>query len=767
MIIMNNSLKISGIALIEVLVAAFVVGVGFMSLASMQGGLIDGSRDNKTRAEALALASAKMEELRSTATKTTYQELVDSSTQDTLNGKTESFKRSWTIVNPVPTTGTPGPTETPERRVATVSVCWLGGCSTTNPDLDKRVTLQSIIAFDSLSDAMQAAKTAQSATSSTSLGGPSVNAESSDDIRDAIHLTTATAVGTLIKPDPDDEKKYIVDGTGATSNRAVLAKSCTDLSDFENGLKTIRVNADEVAGDEAIELYRVIVSGGSEYCTPEIRYNGGVIIPIRGIVHSGATPKNNSEDYLSVELFSFNASETGAYCYFKPETGATSAPYACYVGGNCFGVTDATAMDDFDVTKCPVGAYSAEKVGPGGWRGKVGLRGVAGDSTYYNVCMKEEIDATPLTLDTARNYYTRRGGNNEGINKPYSCHDFLIINGKSTEKAVHDECIDKASAIGGISAASKTIQRDISIGNNLFDPVIDTSFCRAGAYTIVGPITGTGSDIATAVQVTDGTTTNSCSGTTATQYTCNITTDANSVTINGEYLAQTVSCTLYPVSSVGCTLAFTPGAPQYIVTGSLSGTAAAISNLRLTVVDGITNTDCQITPPSEATTGSYNCEFQTTSTTGVAINAVAPGYSAEPAAYDLGTLSGTSETTTVLPEVDFSVEAVTGYTVSGKINVDEDVVNESIAVSIPNAESCTLSGSSGSYSYSCTAPAGSSSMTLAINPPCSDKKQNTITSGTNSSSGTGLLVIDFGTNGLSSNISGKDFDITKSVKNCK
>ena len=768
---MNKSSKTSGIALIEVLVVAFVVGVGFMSLTSMQGGLMGGSRDNKTRAEAVAFANAKMEELRSTVTKTAYDALNPLS--GSYEGKTERFTWSRTVVNSA--------AGTPETKTVTVSVCWLGGCATTNPDPDKRVALQSIIAFDSLSDAMKAAKTAQNAASSLGLGGPSVNAESSDDIRDAIHLITPAAVGTLIT---QNGKTYIVDGLETTSNRAVLAQSCTGLNDFENGLKTRRIDYDNVAGNEAIELYRTVAYGGSQYCTPELRYNGGVIIPIRGIVHSGVvTGSGRSTAILSVELFSFNASETGAYCYFKPETGATSAPYACYVGGNCSGVTDTTAMNDADVTKCPVGAYSAAKVGPGGWRGKVGLRGVAGGSIYYNVCFKEEMDAIPQTLDTARNYYARRNGNNEGINKPYSCHDFLIIDGKSTERAVRNECVDKASLIGGVSSASKIIVRNISTGNNIFDPVIDTNFCRTGAYNIIGSITGTGSGIATNVQVSDGTTTNSCSGTTTTQYTCNITTTANSVTISGEYSGQTLSCSLSPPSNGGCTLAFTPGAPQYVVTGSLSGTATAIANLTLTVADGSTNTNCQITPPSGTeTTGSYICRFQTADTLNVAINArTNAGYSVTPNTYSLGTLSGTPGTETSLTGGTFALSASTAYTVSGDISLGNNVDNLSAVITSIENGGCTITPPNGGWKknstgrYTCTAYAGSPSMTFAITPSCSNTKSGntltpkkyTITNGSVSSLGTGQLVISFGASGLGANISGQTLTVSESTTACQ
>lgn len=741
---MKNLFKTSGFALIEVLISAFVVGVGFLALTSLQGNLTGSQRENKTHTEAVALANAKIEELKGQVDRSGFDALTSS--QDSVSGKTENFTRIWKI-DPLN-----------YRTEVTVSVCWLG-CSD-----DQKITVKSYIAYDSLKSSMLSSKNPSSPSSGVD---SSVNANSSDDIRDVIRLSTAQTVGTTFT---DNGKTYIVDGVpGTTSQRAVLALSCDGLNNFENNLKTKRINYDGVEGNEAIELYRVIAANNTEYCTPELRYNGGVIIPIRGIVHSGATPKNNSNDYLNVELFSFNASETGAYCYFKPETGATSAPYVCYVGGNCTGVTDTAAMDDADVTKCPVGAYSAAKVGLGGWRGKVGLRGVAGDSTYYNVCFQEEISNSPETLDSARNYYVRRESNNEGINKLYSCHDFLIVNGQSNKSNVHKECSAKAGNIAGISLASKTIQRDIAADSkNIFDPAIDTSFCRTTVYNIVGSIADTKGGTAENVNVVYGATTISCSGpVTETQYTCNnITTSADSLRIIGTYSKQTVECKISPPSNAGCTLTFSPGAPQYVVTGSISGTATAI---KLNVEDGSITTPCVIEGAS------YTCNFQTNSTSGVVINAstTQTGYSVTPATDDLGPLNGQ---TGVIEGESFSVSVVPSYTVNGSISLGDNVDNiTNMAVSIVNG-SCTLTPPNGGWkkntngSYSCNAYSGSSAMTFAISPNCSDtksgKKQYLMTSGNISSSGTGQLVVSFGDNGLGSSITGQNLSVTESGTDC-
>ena len=252
------------------------------------------------------------------------------------------------------------------------------------------------------------------------------------------------------------------------------------------GLATVkvrRIDFDGVTGNEAIQLFELGTGNADGYCIPRIRFNGGVIIPIKGTVYSKATDGNGANaSFLDVNLFTFNASETGAYCIFNPASNVTEADYICYVGGNC---TGATGGSDSNVLTCPATPVAAAKVGPGGWRGKVGLLGIATENSGgRNVCFAEEVVATPARLDTARNYFARHSGINEGINKPYSCHNFLIVNGQANDSAVHSECSDKAGEIVGLTLASKTIQRNVADDvSNTFDPTIDTSSCSGGLGT--------------------------------------------------------------------------------------------------------------------------------------------------------------------------------------------------------------------------------------------------------------------------------------------
>jgi Tfp pilus assembly protein PilV len=753
----HSTKKSFGIGLIEVLVATVVVAIGLLGVASLQTNLMSSSRTNKTRDEAKALADSKIEELRDTITKTNYTALASSppSPLERIGGVTETFTRSWVITNQT----------NPVTKQVSVTVCWSDGCPPGN-NVANKVAVQSVIAFDGLGNSVLSAKSAGQA-GTAAIMGPTLNARSSDDISSPINLTTPGTPGTVYTA--PDGKTYIVQ---SDTHKALAAPGCSTLvglTSFENNLYTRRVDHDGVTGDEAIELYEKNVIVGAEYCLPKVRYNGGVIIPIRGIVHSGATTGNgNNPTLLDVSLFTFNTSESGTYCVFNPQTGAKSAPYVCYVGGNCqYGPNGTTAGNP--VTECPNPSVSAAIVGPGGWRGKVGLLGVAANGN--NVCFAEELAGTPAIIDTAREYYTRRNAINEGINKPYNCHDFLIINGKNTMAQIHSECVTQATAIGGFQLASKTIQRTITSGNNVFDPTIDTSFCVGSigtAYAITGTITGAAA--APTVTVSDSTNTNNCTATTS-AYTCNITTSATSVTVNGVYNSQPVNCVLTPVSTTGCQLTFTT-MPTYTITGHISATTAAAANaVASTIVDGDNTINCTNNQNYSNGYNTYTCSISTLSTTGITINATASkGYAVSPTTYTVPTLSGTTSSVTVPSTAnDFVASVVPTYTISGSISTGTNVSNVTSITTAVNTGTgtCTITPPNGANgwsqqnkasNYSCTVYGGSNSLSVAISPTCSNtttshagdttnafKKYTLSSTGViTSTTGTGQLVINLG-----------------------
>jgi len=746
----------AGIGLIEVLVTTVVVAVGLLAVASLQGDLLSGSRGNKTRAEAQTLANTKIEQLRDTIEKTGttgYNALASSTANESIGGITETFTRSWVVTDQ---TG-------PVRKQVSVTVCWSDGCPVATGNSQNQVTVQSVIAFDDVGNSGLTASGAGSGTGAT-VGGPSTNANSSDDISENIILSTSATPGSVTTV---NGKTYIVQSTGTKGTRADL---CNDaalaLTAFENGLYTRRVNFDGVTGNETILLYEKVTISAVDYCIPRIRFNGGVIIPIRGIVHSGATSGGNNQTLLDVDLFTFNANESGTYCVFNPPEGAKSAPYVCYVGGNCqygpAGTVTSPATEP-PVTECPSPAVANAIVGPGGWRGKVGLLGVADNDK--NVCFAEEIAATPATLDTARNYFVRKAGLNEGINKPYSCHDFLIINGQSTEAKVHNECVAQANAIGGFTLASKTIQRDIT-GNNVFSPSINVDYCSVSgtSYTITGTITNANSP--PEVTVTDSVHINPCSATN-TSYTCQIQTSATSVTISGVYNGETKTCTMSPSGSA-CTLAFsTTTNPTYTINGKINGTSAAANTVTLALSGGGTCVNNNDNLPIYST---YTCSITTPTTTETATltaTTSAVGGTVTPSVAQTITLPGATAT---LTGPDFTAAMATTYTISGSISIGNNVSLTTITVAVDTGlGTCTLTGTHAanmSDSYSCTVPAGANHLAITLSSACTSgngSKKYEMTSGATTSLGTGSLIIDLGT--VTGNAT-KNISVTRSNNNC-
>ena len=762
----------AGIGLIEVLVTTVVVAVGLLAVASLQGNLMGGSRDNKTRAECQTLANTKIEQLRDTVVTTGisgYDALTSSAANENIVGVTEIFSRGWVVTNQTD----------PTRKQVGVTVTWGDGSA------QNQCAVQSVIAFDGLGSSTLAAKGSGEGTGST-IGGPSTKAGSSDEITETIKLTTAGTPGSVITV---DNKTYIVDDNPLKASRAYLCgDSSLALTEFENDLYTRRLDYDQVGNAEAIELYEKVVVSGVEYCMPRIRFNGSVIIPIRGVVHSAVVVGNNTnQTWLDVKMFTFNASESGTYCVFKPATGTRSAPYVCYVGGNC---TSFAGVTSTDVTECP-GAIAAAKVGPGGWRGKVGLLGVAGSSSEFkNVCFAEELAGAPTELDTARNYFTRNAvnGNNEGINKPYECHNFLIIKGQPTKAKVHKECAKQARDVAGLILASKEIRRDIS-GTNVFNPVIDVTYCGGTAgtqYIITGPITGATTS-PNWITVTDGINTAECTPITSSSYTCTITTITNSVTIRGLYNSEPASCNLplskSALSPTGCELKFLGNLPEYTIKGriristehtiqpSAADAKIAADAIVLDVMDEANKINCTNNKDYDNSLGygTYTCTIKTATTTdGIEIDATGSDrYSVTPASYEIKPLSGqgtTVEAPIVVPspEHDFVVKINPIYTISGTITRTNVDATATLSVAVDSGTgSCNFT----STGYTCTVKGGVVNHLSITHPICAlgnPKKKYTL-SADGTTSETGQLVINLGT--VTGNIT-KNISVTRSTNNC-
>ena len=120
-----------GIGLIEVLIATVVVALGLLALSSLQGGLMHGSGENKTRLEAVKLAEAKVEQFRNNITKTGFDtDLTATSGTESVTGSNATFTRSWTIADAT----------SPDRKNLRVKVTWGAGSASETVDMQSEVT---------------------------------------------------------------------------------------------------------------------------------------------------------------------------------------------------------------------------------------------------------------------------------------------------------------------------------------------------------------------------------------------------------------------------------------------------------------------------------------------------------------------------------------------------------------------------------------------------------------------------------------------------
>ncbi|CCE22934.1 type IV pilus modification PilV family protein [Methylotuvimicrobium alcaliphilum] len=770
---LNYTNKNIGIGLIEVLITTVVVAMGLLALATFQGELMGGSRLSKARDEAKMLCDSKVEELRDRIIRGTVvggnpepanSYLAIASGNDQVTGTNATFTRTWNIEDLVD----------PVRKRITATCSWDS----------EQVVVQSMIAFTDLTTSMF-----HSRGNGDGAGGPfnapSLTAESSEDISKRISLPNPQTPGSLYTDENGDN--YIVDPSGLSGS---YAEACDGLNpqpiNFENGLRTRRVNEDGVAGLESIELFEVHTINNADLCVARVRFNGGVIIPLRGTVHSRATTGTGQNvTILDVELFTFNISESGTYCVFKPAPGDHSAPYTCYVGGNC---TFGPAGIPEDVTQCPDPAVAQAKVGPGGWRGRVGLLGVA--TQGRNICFAEEVAGEPVTRDTARNYYTRNGILNEGINKPYACHDFLIIDGQPNDRKLHEECQEQASQVGGLMLASKDIMRVIN-GPNVYDPVIDISYCTeipGETYTIQGSITNAA--YPPVVKANDGQTQVSCE-TTETSYNCTIKTIKSFVDIVGIFNNEEKSCVITldinQSPQTGCALNFTTTTnPIYVITGNIEGSSNSTNLASLDVAalgEGETENDyvrpCTIGDFDASAGGRpYECKITTAKSSVTLTARPAFGFSVSPIDDIITGLTGSAGAESLITGPDFLTAVLSTHTVGGSITLESNVNNiDTVSVNIANA-SCTVAPPNNGWAqnrtgnYSCQVYAGNNSMTFAIPNKCSARQGNTpakdyilSTSGsvTASSTGTGALTINLGN--VTSNVT-QNFTVTLSNIDC-
>ena len=536
---MKNKAAQVGFGLIEVLVTLLIVSIGLLVIAKFQSSVTNESRFNKTRSEATALCEDALTPYRQPLTLSEFNALGNI-TNATFTGTTEIITLNVTAVNTAAST-----------KELTATCTW--GDATP----EQTVRLSTEVSSNSLTLAALSAGAGDSGVDGLS---PSLNAGASDEIADRISLVdangqrigvTTVSVGSTgsdgVAPEDGGFKignqVYVVDPSGNTATAAFLcidnipvsegsigtvgytSPNSTQPIDFETfKARRLKDSAGNITAE--IELFepRLLNFGGGnkEYCIPRVRYNGGVIVAIRGTITSGVL--DNQGNLIQFNLFTFDISESGTYCVLdQTDPNASSVPYSCYVGGNCS--NGPTGNDDNDFFQCPSSLPNVINVdGPGGWRGRIGVLGLA--ELGYSTCYFEEIETnTDGTRDTARNYYSRFSvssalpsplpegffdgetylrsfDKNQGLNQPQACHDFLIIDAANSPQysQFRSACQAAEAAVEGIRPASKNIQRDILVNGvvsggvispqtsellaNLYNPTVDQFWCDIKTYTL-------------------------------------------------------------------------------------------------------------------------------------------------------------------------------------------------------------------------------------------------------------------------------------------
>jgi len=335
-------------------------------------------------------------------------------------------------------------------------------------------------------------------------------------------------------------------------------------------------------------------------------------------------------------LIDFNKEDM--FCVFNPSPYGISikeSPYACYVGGNCDSGPNGT---DSDFNTCPSTAVAKASVGPGGFRGNVGLLNVDDDGGgKESVCFAEEVAGTNTIFSTARKYKTLNSGAEQGVNQSFTCQDFFIVGRQANASRLAAEC---AAEVGTLNLAPKEVIRSLTGVSNTV-ATANSSYCAALAaksYTLTGTILSAVGAIAVTANGSPCTLS-------ANNYTCTGTTSGTALQVNASTATQAGSCTASGLvadpATGGCDITLTIP-PTYTLTGTVTNVR---TNKPLTVLvsDGLTSISCN--PSQSVATASYTCSI---STNEVSIRLDAVNHNSNAACTILG-LSGAAGQTVALP----------------------------------------------------------------------------------------------------------------------
>jgi len=502
-----------GVGFVEVLIAAVVIAVGLMAVASLQGKLMLSSGQTKTRSEAQVLAERKIEELKNVVSVSDYNAIASDS--DTVTGTNAAYSRGWTITGG----------DAPARKTISVKVSWDSNGDGAITTADDKVNVTSEMAW--VDPAKSAFYAGQGSAGTGAAPSPRQNASedvASENVLGGEALTassgTAGTSTTLTVSMPADAMGQYSCGENATLRQVAPGSVFYTASHSES-----------ICIDPGVIAVFKCAGTGTVTCTHIQNHFGGVALRIAGTVYSTS---GNGLSHINV---AWTSSEVHA-CYIGPITTGTSngnshdqMPYECVLAGNCNATADGvnncypdSAVSDSDI--------NSRNVGPGGEYGDVGLLGVIDQTGHGDVreqiCFLEDTTNPPTSplLNTSGNevlnenylysvtkrlYVTRKihrnGSSNEqkseGINRSYTNHNFLIIaRGTGTDAKAECNKIAGTTADGhSISLAPRQIIRTLNEATpNAVMPETAYAGSPGTALYLIGNVVDQRTDLALFVQ---------------------------------------------------------------------------------------------------------------------------------------------------------------------------------------------------------------------------------------------------------------------------
>lgn len=720
----------NGIGLIEVLIATVVVAIGLLAVAALQGRLMTGSGDNKTRSEALAVAERKIEDLRNSVTVTGYQANTAGTFADSVAGTNTTFTRSWTIGDVTGFLAT-----APNRKKISVQVSWDSDGNGVI-DADEKVNVTTEMTWidpaksATLADINSGAGTAQVPSprqnASEDVASEQVINASSVTIQSGGTAGTSTTL-TVSVPNPDPL------GTAIDVVLRQIAPGSHFYATADSSLFFVS------SGVIAVFLCD---SGSCDYIQ---NHFGGIPLRISGTVYS------TSGNGLSNIQVAWTSSEVNA-CYNgtpvrNPSSGTLiydSMPYECVFAGNCNATAGGASTSDFGANGCYPDAQVSDTqidnrhVGPGGEYGDVGLLGVddqGGDREQ--VCFLEDttnpstgiliqasgsevLNENYLFAVTNRFYAARRISRNgsgnqqdsEGINRSYTNHNFLII-ARGTGASANQKC-NLAATANSIQLAPRDIIR--TLNENGAPNAVLAEYPYTGSATTAKTFTGSVTSDATNLRLyipeigTCYLNNNQSPQTAATAYACAVAGNVSGSAING-------GSREYPTSNPAAFAACTKTTDSTVCNWHNNFTTTA-------------STDCQ-TP--------WGATLASGSTTTAYLNAIEPfggSCQSETRTCTASTLSGTytNQSCTVSATADcttpWGVSVTNGTSVTAYSNAT--VPSGFTCTDNSNSESrtCTNGILSGSYTNSLCAVQTTRNISVSVTTPGTGSVSGITLSGT-------------------------------------